>query len=219
MSVAGISPMSIIEPPPATGGTLPGLVQSLHTCLLRTDYPPCTALTSHCRTLSRANFDYSYLSLILNLIQAPNALDLDGNRPANHLTPLGAVHSDSYIQLGDSNYFGNNNNPDCIIIGLACTWKTNAAQNNQVIIGDGGYANGSNSVVIGTNARHELPAVNAADLGWTGGPDESYGDRLGNAVVIGDGANGSADRQTILGANASRSEEHSGRRGGEPGPR
>src|SRR3546814_11757685 len=72
-----------------------------------------------------------------------------------------------------------------------------------MIIGDGGYANGSNSVVIGTNARHELPAVNAADLGWTGGPDESYGDRLGNAVVIGDGANGSADRQTILGANAS----------------
>src|SRR3546814_1872694 len=103
MSLAGISPMSIIEPPPATGGTLPGLVQYLNNWLLGNDYQACTALTSDCLTISRANFDYSYLSLILNLIQAPNALDLDGNRPANHLTLLGAVHSDSYIQLGDSN--------------------------------------------------------------------------------------------------------------------
>ncbi len=195
--------MNVIMPPPLSGGTLPGLGQYLNDWLLGNDYQACSLLTTDCLTISRANFDYSYLSLILNLVQAPNVLDLDGNQPASHLTLIGAVHSDSYIQLGDSNYFGNNNDADCIIIGLACTWQTHAAQDNQVIIGDGGYANGSNSVVIGTNARHALPTVDAAELGWTGGPDANYADRLGNAVVIGDGANGSADRQTVLGANAS----------------
>ncbi|NNC25115.1 hypothetical protein HKX41_13320, partial [Salinisphaera sp. USBA-960] len=79
--------------------------------------------------IDRANFNYSYLSLVLNLIQAPNVLDLDGNQPANHLTLIGAVQSDSYIQFQDSNYYGNNNNASCVVIGLACTWRTNAAQN------------------------------------------------------------------------------------------
>src|SRR3546814_4985843 len=59
MSLAGISPMSIIEPPPATGGTLPGLVQYLNNWLLGNDYQACTALTSDCLTIPRANFDYS----------------------------------------------------------------------------------------------------------------------------------------------------------------
>src|SRR3546814_13506576 len=111
MSVAGISPMSSIEPPPATGGTLPGLVQYLNNWLLGNDYQACTALTSDCLTISRANFDYSYLSLILNLIHAPNALDLDGNRPAHTLTLLGAVHPDRSLQLGVRNHFDTKTKP------------------------------------------------------------------------------------------------------------
>lgn len=198
----GMTPMSIIEPPPATNNTLPGLVQYLNDWLLGNDYQACGILGSGCLTIDRANFNYSYLSLILNLIQAPNALDLDGNQPANHLTLLGSVHSDSYIQFQDSNYIGNNNNASCVIIGLACTWSTNAAQNNQVIIGDGSYANGSNTVVMGTNARHQLPTITSAQAGFVGGPDTNYAARLGNSVVIGDNSFGNADRQTILGFGA-----------------
>jgi autotransporter adhesin len=205
----GFAPMSVIEPPPATNGTLPGLVQFLTSWVVGGDYQACGALSSDCLRISGANFDYSFLSLVLNLLQLPNVLDLDGNRPAPHLTLIGAVHSDSYIQMGASNYFGNNNDPDCILIGIACSWQTRAAQNYQVIIGDGGYANGSNTVVIGTDARHQLPVVNASDLGWTGGPDGNYDARLGNAVVIGHGASGTADRQTILGARASSSHANS----------
>ncbi|TKR32786.1 hypothetical protein FCE95_00165 [Luteimonas gilva] len=198
----GMSPMSVIEPPPATNNTLPGLVQYLNDWLLGNDYQACGLLGSGCLTIDRANFNYSYLSLILNLIQAPNVLDLDGNQPANHLTLIGSVHSDSYIQFQDSNYFGNNNNASCVIIGLACTWQTNAAQNNQVIIGDGSYANGSNTIVMGTNARHQLPTITAAQAGFPGGPDTNYAARLGNSVVIGDNSFGNADRQTILGFGA-----------------
>src|SRR5690606_7372655 len=99
--------------------------------------------------------------------------------------------------------------PDCIVIGVACTWQTNAAQNYQVLIGDGAYANGSNTVVLGTNARHQLPNVSASDLGFTGGPDTDYASRMGNAVVIGNNAFGSADRQTIIGADASSSHPNS----------
>lgn len=194
--------MSVIEPPPATNNTLPGHVQFLNNWLLGNDYQACGLLGSGCLTIDRANFNYSYLSLILNLIQAPNVLDLDGNQPANHLTLIGSVQSDSYIQFQDSNYFGNNNNASCIIIGLACTWQTNAAQNNQIIIGDGSYANGSNSIVMGTNARHQLPTITAAQAGFPGGPDTNYAARLGNSVVIGDNSFGNADRQTILGFGA-----------------
>src|SRR3546814_16777269 len=111
MSLAGISPMSIIEPPPATGGTLPGLVQYLNNWLLGNDYQACTALTSDCLTNSRANFDSSYLSLILNLIQSPNALGLTGMRQAHPLPLLGTGHPDSYITLGDHNDLGTTPTP------------------------------------------------------------------------------------------------------------
>ncbi|SDW89800.1 YadA family autotransporter adhesin [Lysobacter enzymogenes] len=197
-----VSPMSVIEPPPALNNTLPGLASYLQNWLLGADYQACGLLGSGCLTIDRANFNYSYLSLILNLIQAPNVLDLDGNQPANHLTLIGAVQSDSYIQFQDSNYLGNNNNASCVVIGLACTWRTNAAQNNQVLIGDGSYANGSNTIVMGTNARHQLPTISAAAAGFTGGPDTNYAARLGNSVVIGDNSFGNADRQTILGFGA-----------------
>ncbi len=196
-----VSPMSVIQPPPPTS-SLPDLNVYLSNWLLGNDYQACGLLGSDCLTIDRANFNYSYLSLILNLIQAPNVADLDGNQPADHLTLIGSVHSDSYIQFQDSNYFGNNNNPSCVIVGLACTWRTNPAQNNQVIIGDGSYANGSNTVVLGTNARHQLPTVSAASAGFTGGPDTNYAARLGNSVVIGDNSFGNADRQTVLGFGA-----------------
>ncbi|MBT2748908.1 MULTISPECIES: YadA-like family protein [unclassified Lysobacter] len=197
-----VSPMSVIEPPPALNNTLPGISAYLSNWLLGNDYQACGLLGSGCLTIDRANFNYSYLSLILNLVQAPNVLDLDGNQPANHLTLIGAVQSDSYIQFQDSNYTGNNNSASCVIIGLACTWQTNAAQNNQTIIGDGSYANGSNTIVMGTNARHQLPTITAAAAGFTGGPDTNYAARLGNSVVIGDNSFGNANRQTILGFGA-----------------
>lgn len=197
-----VSPMSVIQPPPALNNTLPGISAYLSNWLLGNDYQACGLLGSGCLTIDRANFNYSYLSLILNLVQAPNVLDLDGNQPANHLTLIGAVQSDSYIQFQDSNYTGNNNSASCVIIGLACTWRTNAAQNNQTIIGDGSYANGSNTIVMGTNARHQLPTITAAAAGFTGGPDTNYAARLGNSVVIGDNSFGNANRQTILGFGA-----------------
>jgi autotransporter adhesin len=195
-------PNSVIEPPPATNDTLPGHTQYLNNWLLGNDYQACGTLGTGCLTIDRANFNYSYLSLILNLVQSPNSLDMDGNQPANHLTLIGSVQSDSYIQFQDSNYVGNNNSASCVIIGLACTWRTNAAQNNQVIIGDGSYANGSNTVVMGTNARHQLPTVTAASAGFIGGPDTDYAARLGNSVVIGDNSFGNANRQTIVGFGA-----------------
>ena len=197
-----VSPMSVIQPPPALNNTLPGITQYLTNWLLGSDYQACGLLGTGCLTIDRANFNYSYLSLVLNLVQAPNVLDLDGNQPANHLTLIGAVQSDSYIQFQDSNYIGNNNNASCVVIGLACTWRTNAAQNNQTIIGDGSYANGSNTIVMGTNARHQLPTISAAAAGFTGGPDSNYAARLGNSVVIGDNSFGNANRQTILGFGA-----------------
>ena len=197
-----VTPMSIIEPPPATNNTLPGHTQYLNDWMLGNDYQACGMLGSGCLTIDRANFNYSYLSLILNLPQPPNVLDLDGNQPANHMTLIGSVHSDSYIQFQDSNYVGNNNSASCVIIGLACTWRTNAAQNNQVLIGDGSYANGSNTIVMGTNARHQLPTITAASAGFSGGPDTNYAARLGNSVVIGDNSFGNANRQTILGFGA-----------------
>ncbi|ALN62554.1 yadA-like C-terminal region family protein [Lysobacter antibioticus] len=196
------SPMGVIQPPDPTNNSLPGINAYLSNWLLGNDYQACGLLGSGCLTIDRANFNYSYLSLILNLVQAPNVLDLDGNQPANHLTLIGAVQSDSYIQFQDSNYIGNNNNASCVIIGLACTWRTNPAQNNQVIIGDGSYANGSNTIVMGTNARHQLPTVTAASQGFVGGPDTNYAARLGNSVLIGDNSFGNADRQTILGFGA-----------------
>lgn len=201
-SIVNAAWAGVIEPPPPTNNTLPGHVQFLNNWLLGNDYQACGLFGAGCMTVDRANFNYSYLSLLLNQIRAPNLLDLDGNQPASHLTLIGSVHSDSYIQLNNSNYFGNNNNASCVIIGLACTWQTHAAQNNQVLIGDGSYANGSNTVVMGTNARHQLPTVTASSLGWAGGPDTNYAARLGNSVVIGDNSFGNADRQTILGFGA-----------------
>jgi trimeric autotransporter adhesin len=194
-------PSAIIQPPPPTGDTLPGHTQYLANWLLGNDYQACGLAGIDCLTIDRANFNYSFLSTDLGQVQVPTA-DLDGNQPGNHLTLIGSVQSDSYIQFQDSNYIGNNNNADCAVVGLPCTWRTNAAQNNQVIIGDGSYANGSNTVVLGTNARHQLPTITADEAGFTGGPDADYASRLGDSVVIGANGFGTADSQVVIGAGA-----------------
>ncbi len=144
-----------------------------------------------------------------DLLTLPNVLDLNGNRPSDHTTILGRALSESYLTVTNAQYGAANNSPTCTILGVigVCvpgvstySWSTLPAQDFQVIIGDGAAANGSNTVVMGTNATHRLPAT-----AWTGAgaPDGNYAARLGNAVVVGHGANGTADRQVILGANAS----------------
>ncbi|MEN5371227.1 ESPR-type extended signal peptide-containing protein, partial [Luteimonas sp. TWI406] len=219
----GVSPMGVIDPGGLTGGTLPGLVQHLTNFLLpvSNQYRACgllgngTLLPDECLSIARENFSYAFQSVSLfgtDLLVIPDVLDLNGNRPADHTTIIGRASSGSYINVPVGNYAGQNNDPDCeLVAGIGVcipgvlgtyTWDTLPAQDYQIIIGDGAGANGSNTVVMGTNASHTLPAVSAADLGWTGGPDGNYAARLGNAVVIGHNASGTADRQTILGANA-----------------
>ncbi|WP_313204968.1 YadA-like family protein [Stenotrophomonas sp.] len=143
----------------------------------------------------------------------------------SHLTLIGGVTSDSYI------YNINNGNPGgllglllpdqapdwaakCLDIGLAniSCWAVNPAQDYQVLMGDGAYANGSREVVIGANARHELPQVDASiafpgngtndPTNPTGVPTADYAARMGHSVIVGDSAVGTANGQTLLGAEA-----------------
>jgi autotransporter adhesin len=144
----------------------------------------------------------------------------------SHMTLLGGVTSDSYI------YNINNGDPNgllglilpgqapawasqCVnalgIVTVDC-WAVNAAQDYQVLIGDGAYSNGSKEVVIGTNATHKLPLQDASVVfpgagandpnNPTGVPTADYDARLGHSVVIGDSANGTANAQTLIGAGA-----------------
>jgi len=143
----------------------------------------------------------------------------------SHLTLIGGVTSDSYI------YNINNGDPngllglilpgqapawaskcvDLLIADVDC-WALNPAQDYQVLMGDGAYANGSREVVIGANARHELPQVDAnvafpgAGLNDptdpTGVPTADYAARMGHSVIVGDSAVGSANGQVLLGAEA-----------------
>ncbi|KAA9000908.1 hemagglutinin [Stenotrophomonas cyclobalanopsidis] len=145
---------------------------------------------------------------------------------SSHLTLIGGVTSDSYI------YNINNGNPGgllglllpgqspewaakCLdVLGVAdiSCWAVNAAQDYQVLMGDGAYANGSREVVIGANARHELPKVDANvafpgngtndPANPTGVPTADYAARLGHSVIVGDSASGTANGQTLLGAEA-----------------
>nr|KAJ9611895.1 hypothetical protein H2204_015110 [Knufia peltigerae] len=151
---------------------------------------------------------------------------------SSHLTLIGGVTSDSYI------YNINNGNPGgllglllpkdspawaakCLDIALAdiSCWAVNAAQDYQVLMGDGAYANGSKEVVIGANARHELPKVdaNVAFPGAgandpsdpTGVPTADYAARMGHSVVVGDSASGTANGQTLLGAESTSNQANS----------
>ncbi|WP_177497511.1 ESPR-type extended signal peptide-containing protein [Pseudomonas sp. Hp2] len=144
----------------------------------------------------------------------------------SHMTLIGGVTSDSYIyniNNGDPNGLLGLILPDqapawaskCLnVLGVveADCWAINAAQDYQVLIGDGAYANGSKEVVIGTNARHELAKqdANVAFPGAgtndpnnpTGVPTADYDARQGHSVVIGDSAKGTANAQTLIGAGA-----------------
>lgn len=151
---------------------------------------------------------------------------------SSHLTLIGGVTSDSYI------YNINNGNPggllglllptdspawaakclDIVLADISC-WAVNAAQDYQVLMGDGAYANGSKEVVIGANARHELPKVdaNVAFPGAgandptdpTGVPTADYAARMGHSVVVGDSASGTANGQTLLGAESTSNQANS----------
>ncbi|WP_286073738.1 ESPR-type extended signal peptide-containing protein [Stenotrophomonas sp. 59] len=151
---------------------------------------------------------------------------------SSHLTLIGGVTSDSYI------YNINNGNPGgllglllpkdspawaakCLDIALAdiSCWAVNAAQDYQVLMGDGAFANGSKEVVIGANARHELPKVDANvafpgdgvndPSNPTGVPTADYAARLGHSVIVGDSAVGTANGQTLLGAEATSNQANS----------
>jgi len=185
--------------------------------------------------VSNANFQQGYAVTnvlgipVVNTTPVGTLLDGVGGAATggnSHLTLLGGVTSDSYL------YNINNGNPGGLLglllpdgspawagqcanlLGLATTdcWAVNAAQDYQVLIGDGAYSNGSKEVVIGTNARHQLAAQDA-DLAFpgagrddpdnpTGVPTADYDARLGHSVVIGDDATGTANAQTLLGAGA-----------------
>jgi len=150
----------------------------------------------------------------------------------SHLTLIGGVTSDSYIyNINNGNPGGllglllPKNSPEwaakCLDIALAdiSCWAVNAAQDYQVLMGDGAYANGSKEVVIGANARHELPQVDANvafpgagtndPTNPTGVPTADYAARMGHSVIVGDSAVGTANGQTLLGAEATSNQANS----------
>ncbi|MGH8054137.1 MAG: ESPR-type extended signal peptide-containing protein [Stenotrophomonas sp.] len=159
------------------------------------------------------------LSPVGGVLDGLGGLTTGGN---SHLTLIGGVTSDSYIT------HINNGDPggllglvlpdgapawakDCLdLLGLAQVkcWAVPAAQDYQVLIGDGAFANGSKEVVIGSNAEHRLPTQTAdqvfvdANGVMTGVPTADYDARQGHSVVVGDSAKGSANAQTLLGAGA-----------------
>jgi autotransporter adhesin len=187
--------------------------------------------------VSNANFSQGYsivsvlgvptltLDPVGTLLTSTSGAVVGGTGVNSHLTLLGGVSSSSYI------YNINNGNPsgvlglllpsnapafastclNALVVSVAC-YGINAAQDYQVLVGDGASANGSKEVVIGTNASHTLPLVNA-DTAFpgsgandpnnpTGVPTANYEARLGHSVVIGDSASGTANAQVILGAEA-----------------
>ena len=145
---------------------------------------------------------------------------------SSHLTLIGGVTSDSYI------YNINNGDPNGLLglvlpgqapdwaasclnvlgaVSIDC-WAVNPAQDYQVLVGDGAYANGSREVVIGANASHRLP-MQDANLAFpgvdendptdpTGVPTADYAARMGHSVIVGDSASGTANGQVLLGAEA-----------------
>lgn len=161
------------------------------------------------------------LSPVGQVLDGLGGLATGGN---SHMTLIGGVTSDNYI------YNINNGKPNGLLglvlpdgapawaakcadpLGLGLVkvdcWGVNAAQDYQVLIGDGAYANGSKEVVIGTNAEHRLARQDAnaafpgAGTGATGVPTADYDARQGHSVVIGDSASGSANGQTLIGAGA-----------------
>ncbi|WP_329753871.1 ESPR-type extended signal peptide-containing protein [Stenotrophomonas maltophilia] len=191
--------------------------------------------------LSNANVMQTYSTVnvlglpVVNLSPVGSTLNGLGGAAtggSSHLTLIGGVTSDSYI------YNINNGNPGgllglllpkdspawaakCLDVALAdiSCWAVNAAQDYQVLLGDGAFANGSKEVVIGANARHELPKVDANvafpgdgvndPSNPTGVPTADYAARMGHSVIVGDSAVGTANGQTLLGAEATSNQANS----------
>ncbi len=191
--------------------------------------------------LSNANVMQTYSTVnvlglpVVNLSPVGSTLNGLGGAAtggSSHLTLIGGVTSDSYI------YNINNGNPGgllglllptdspawaakCLDIALAdiSCWAVNAAQDYQVLMGDGAFANGSKEVVIGANARHELPKVDANvafpgdgvndPSNPTGVPTADYAARMGHSVIVGDSAAGTANGQTLLGAESTSNQANS----------
>ena len=189
-------------------------------------------------TINNVNFAQAYSTLevaglpVVNLSPVGELLDGAGSAITggnSHLTLIGGVTSDSYITNINNGAAGGllglllpDSAPDwasdCLnLVGIIkdkC-WAVPAAQDYQVLIGDGAYANGSKEVVIGTNARHELAQQNASQVFvdangvMTGVPTADYDARQGQSVVIGDSALGTANAQTLLGAGATSNKANS----------
>jgi hypothetical protein len=189
-------------------------------------------------TINNVNFAQAYSTVevaglpVVNLSPVGELLDGAGSAITggnSHLTLIGGVTSDSYITNINNGAAGGllglllpDSAPDwasdCLnlagIIKDKC-WAVPAAQDYQVLIGDGAYANGSKEVVIGTNARHELAQQNASQVFvdangvMTGVPTADYDARQGQSVVIGDSALGTANAQTLLGAGATSNKANS----------
>lgn len=172
---------------------------------------------------------------VVNLTPVGTLLDGVGGASTggrSHLTLIGGVTSDSYIHnINNGNPGGalglllpdqapgwSNTCVNLLVASVDC-WAVNAAQDYQVLVGDGAYANGSREVVIGANARHELPRVDAnvafpgAGLDHpndpTGVPTADYAARMGHSVIVGDSAVGTANGQVLLGAEATSSQANS----------
>jgi len=189
-------------------------------------------------TINNVNFAQAYSTVevaglpVVNLSPVGELLDGAGSAITggnSHLTLIGGVTSDSYITNINNGAAGGllglllpDSAPDwasdCLnLVGIIkdkC-WAVPAAQDYQVLIGDGAYANGSKEVVIGTNARHELAQQSASQVFvdangvMTGVPTADYDARQGQSVVIGDSALGTANAQTLLGAGATSNKANS----------
>lgn len=195
--------------------------------------------------VTNVNLGLLGLSNLLTLNPVLNGANATLTGTDQNLTLLGGVTSGNYIaninsgtlgagttqQTGPGGILGvllPNGAPawasgcgDLLGLGVVTSqcWSVNAAQNNQVLIGDGASANGSEEVVIGTGASHTLPVAQAdavfpgdgtgGQAGTEGVPDADYQARLGHSVVIGDSASGSMNAQTLLGADATSDQPNS----------
>lgn len=229
-----IAPPLNPEPPSGlvigTAGVTGGVGQGLAPLTLAAFGQQETFLRSGALAVNRENINARFS--VVNVLGLP-VLDLapvtgtlagttGGTLPQQNLTLLGGVTSGNYITNINSgltynnglllpgttppSYVQGNNCLNVLGIAGATCWDIPAAQNNQVLIGDGASANGSQEVVIGTNARHLLPNENANDIftdpNMLGVPNTNYAARKGHSVVIGDNTLGTANGQTIIGAEA-----------------
>jgi autotransporter adhesin len=225
-------------------GTATQLLGSTESSLF-TNSSPDGYISNGSLKVSNANFTQGYSTL--NLLGLPvvnstpvgtvlttvDGTTLGGTGSNSHLTLIGGVTSGNYISNINNGAAGGllglvlpKDAPawasTCLnVLGVlkeSC-WAVNAAQDYQVLVGDGASANGSKEVVIGTNASHTLPTVDASQAfpgdgsndpnNPTGVPTADYAARMGHSVVIGDDASGTANAQTIVGAEATASAANS----------